>query len=61
MAAIKVPAANVFVMGDNRNNSKDSRVWGFVPAENLIGTAAFIWLSLGPDGAHLDRVGQHLR
>ncbi len=56
---ITVPAGNYFMMGDNRDDSEDSRSWGFVPQENIIGKALFVWMNWDADNHRIDwkRIG----
>jgi signal peptidase I len=49
----KVPAGHYFMMGDNRDNSQDSRYWGFVPDANIVGRAFMVWMNF----SNLRRIG----
>lgn len=52
----EVPADSFFVAGDNRDDSKDSRVWGMVPRANIKGRAEMVWLSLANDGGMRQKI-----
>lgn len=58
MAEITVPDGSVFVMGDNRSATKDSREFGTVPLMDVVGKARQIWFSKGADGVRWERFGK---
>ena len=51
MPTVKVPPGHFFVMGDNRDNSADSREWGFVSQDQIRGRALFVYWSIAPDNS----------
>jgi signal peptidase I len=55
--ACKIPEGHYFAMGDNRDASNDSRYWGFIPDENIVGKAFFIWMNFEEFG----RIGTTIR
>jgi len=50
-----------WMMGDNRHNSLDSRYWGFVPEDHIVGKASFIWFSYGDNGIRWRRIFQKIK
>jgi signal peptidase I len=58
---VKVPPDSFYVLGDNRDNSHDSRYWGFVPRALVVGRVESVWFSSGPNGVRWERLQQRVR
>ena len=56
LASYTIKQDYYFMMGDNRHNSEDSRFWGFVPADHIVGKAVLVWLSLDPHANLLHKI-----
>lgn len=61
MIELTVPPGQVFVLGDNRSKSNDSRKFGTVPLRDVVGKAGQIWFSKGEDGVRWERLGKLLK
>lgn len=57
----EIPEGHYFMIGDNRDNSNDSRYWGTVPEENLVGRAFFIWMNLNNGSVLWNRIGDKIK
>ena len=58
-----VPAGHYLMIGDNRDNSYDSRYWGFVPEQNIVGKATYIWFNWDlqrSGGPNFHRIGRRI-
>ena len=58
---VMVPPGQYFMMGDNRDNSQDSRYWGFMPREYIKGKALFVYFSFGDEGGGLSNLFSTVR
>ena len=63
LSPVTVPAGSFFVLGDNRDNNLDSRFWGLVKSEHIVGRASLIYWSYDSEGHRIrtERIGRHVR
>jgi signal peptidase I len=61
--SVTVPTGHYFMMGDNRDNSNDGRMWGLVPEGNVVGKATLVWMHMnfGGDGFNFSRIGNKMQ